>query len=763
MAKPARRTGNLPAEATSFVGRRRELAELRKKLSTARLVSLVGPGGVGKSRLALRAAAGLGRGFRDGGWWVELAEVRDAALVPNAALSALDLRDQAGTSPSVLLLSNLKDRELLLVLDNCEHVLDAAARLAGEIMRAAPGIRIVATSREPLSAPGEHVLPVAPLELPSPDPREPLHRLRQNEAVRLFVERAEAAAGAFELNESNRAVVADLCRHLDGLPLAIELAAVRTRLLSVEQILDRLANRFDLLTGGSRATLPRHQTLQTAIDWSYDLLTPVEKRLFRRLYIFAGRFTLEDVLAISGSQDVLLAMSSLVDKSLVIKEAVRGGMACYYLHETMREYAERKLTQAGEKDEVDRLCTDYYVGKAQEMALQARFRLPEWLAWAEIEIENMRAVLRRCLVEKDSRNGIQLATSLSWFWITRGTTEGVRWLDELLASGPGDPNTIGWSYFIRGFLAVLQGDYDAARPVLDMAISAARAASQPVQLTNSLAMASIAAAMAGDRRIAATRLEEAHDLAAELDDVPARVSVLQARSLNAAYAGDFEALKAASIEGGRMSREVGDLYAIHMMSLNRGGAAMLTGDLEEARRCYTESLRIAHRIDDRIGQYYVLAALGYDEAMRGRAKNAARLLGASEAIRTGAGATPMAVIVPIIAQARGAAVSTLGPERFEIEMENGRHMSRDEAVALAIGEAAVADSGTPLRDGDREGVLAKREAEVARLIAEGLTNKQIGARLFISERTVDSHVHSILNKFGFNSRSQIAGWVAADR
>ena len=274
MSKPARRAGNLPAEATSFVGRRRELAELRKKLASARLVSLVGPGGVGKSRLALRAATDLGRGFAGGAWWVEFAEVRDPALVANAVLAALDLRDQAGTEPLVLLLAYLKDRELLLVLDNCEHLLDAAARLAGEVVRGAPGVRIIATSREPLSVGGEHVLPVPPLELPPPHAEERLQRLRQNEAVMLFVERAEAASGTFELNESNRGAVAELCRHLDGLPLAIELAAVRTRVLSVEQVLDRLADRFGLLTGGSRAALPRHQTLETAIDWSYDLLTP---------------------------------------------------------------------------------------------------------------------------------------------------------------------------------------------------------------------------------------------------------------------------------------------------------------------------------------------------------------------------------------------------------------------------------------------------------------------------------------------------------
>src|SRR5712691_1149789 len=304
MAKPVRRAGNLPAEATSFVGRRRELAELRKKLAGARLVTLVGPGGVGKSRLALRGATDLTRGFPAGGWWVELAEVREPTLVANAVLAALDLRDQAGTEPLVLLLSHLRERQLLLVLDNCEHLLEAAAALASEIVRAAPGVRVIATSREPLSAPGEHVLPVPPLELPSIDADEPLDRLRQNEAVMLFVERAEAASGAFDLTAANRWSVADLCRRLDGLPLAIELAAVRTRILTVEQILGRLSDRFGLLTGGGPAALPRHKTLETAIDWSYELLSAVEQTLLRRLCVFAGKFTLVDVEAVCTSDEV---------------------------------------------------------------------------------------------------------------------------------------------------------------------------------------------------------------------------------------------------------------------------------------------------------------------------------------------------------------------------------------------------------------------------------------------------------------------------
>ena len=275
MARPRRRLGNLPAETTSFVGRRRELAELRSALAKARLVSLVGPGGVGKTRLALRAATDLGRGFADGAWWVDLAEIREAALVSGAAVAALDLRDQAAAEPLQILSSYLRDRELLLVIDNCEHVLDASAALVADILRAAPNVRVIATSREPLQLPGERVVPVPPLELPAVGDEQPISRLLQNEAVMLFTERAASTSGSFDLTASNRSAVVGLCRRLDGLPLAIELAAVRMRVLTVEQILDRLTDRFALLTGGGRAALPRQQTLRTTIDWSHDLLTLV--------------------------------------------------------------------------------------------------------------------------------------------------------------------------------------------------------------------------------------------------------------------------------------------------------------------------------------------------------------------------------------------------------------------------------------------------------------------------------------------------------
>jgi predicted ATPase/DNA-binding CsgD family transcriptional regulator len=748
MARPANRPGNLPAEATSFIGRRRELGEVRQRLTTARLVSLVGPGGVGKTRLALRAATGVARRFPGGAWLVELAEVGDPALVTNAVMAALDLRDQAALEPRAMVLSYLRDKRMLLVVDNCEHLLPAVTRLADAVLKAAPFVRILATSREPLAVAGEHVVPVPPLDLPPVS--SPLSRLRQNEAVLLFAERAVARAGRFELTAANQAAVVDLCRRLDGLPLAIELAAVRTRVLAPQQILDRLTDRFALLTGGGADS--RQQTLRTTIDWSHDLLTTAEQAQLRRLCVFAGRFTLEDVEALSDapSFDVL---SSLVDKSLVLKEDV-GTVATYRLHETMREYARLRLAESGETEAVESRWADYYRARCRQSAVEARYRLVEWLGWMELEIDNIRAVLQRYVLRADVARGLELTNALSWYWVTRATSEGTRWFDSLLASAARLPQPPGLAFFLRGFLAVLQYDPGAAAPVLERAVAAARAAGHVSLESLSLGMAAIAEHMAGDRD-ACRRLLAAADQASAGLGFPETIMLLQARTLTSLFDNDLATASAAAAEGVRLSREAGDLYSLEMMLLNLGAASLLSGDADGAEPLFTESLRLARELDDRVGQYCLLDLLACRVAETGRPGLAARLLGAAETVQASAGASVLPHVDTLIDRAKQSARSALGPSTFDKEFQAGQRLSRTAAIDLALGLAPAPD------EAPSPPTLREREAQIAELVADGLSNKQIAAKLFLSPHTVDSHIRSIMNKLGCGSRAQIAAWMAS--
>jgi hypothetical protein len=329
--------------------------------------------------------------------------------------------------------------------------------------------------------------------------------------------------------------------------------------------------------------------------------------LLRRLGVFAGRFTLEDVESVCTSDDVPAAraldlLSSLVDKSLVMREDAKG-RACYRLHETMGEYTRLKLREAGEEDVVELRCADFYVSRCQRAAEQpVRYQLPEWLEWMELEIDNIRSVLRRCLNHADFPRGIGLACSVGWYWITRATSEGVRWLDELLASGPGKPALGGLPYFLRGFLAVLQSDPTAARPALARAVVVARDAGQLRLLAESLAIGSVAANMAGDRASARRLLDESQVVAEGIDDVSATLAFLQARSLNGFFEGDLDTVRASSSEGVRLSRETGDTYGLEMLLINLGSAALLARELDQAQPLFAEALRISKEIDDRVAQ-----------------------------------------------------------------------------------------------------------------------------------------------------------------
>jgi DNA-binding CsgD family transcriptional regulator len=457
------------------------------------------------------------------------------------------------------------------------------------------------------------------------------------------------------------------------------------------------------------------------------------------------------------AERVLELLSSLVDRSLVIKTDDHD-VACYHLHETMREFALLKLREAGEEAMLEERSTEHHVRRCRDTSEDARFRLVEWLAWMEVEIDNVRAVLRRCIARRDTIRGLYLAAAMGWYWMTRATSEGIRWLDELLALEGGDAGANAQACFGRGFLAVLQSDPATARPALERAAAAAREVGELRRLTESLAMGALAALMDGDPPASDRLLEAAATVPGSADDYQARISILQTQAIAAVLRGDVVAAVAAAAEGERLSREVGDLYELEMQLLNLGSFGLIAGDVERTKPLFREGLGIAQRIDDRIAQMHFLVGLAFVAGGAAQARLAARLLGAAETLRADTGGGILATLAPFAARAEASATTSLGADGYTAAIAEGRRLTRDAAVTLALG-ARAPDPGPPT-DVSAASPLGRREADVARLVGDGLSNKQIGARLFISERTVESHVRNILNKLGFSTRAQIAAWVA---
>ena len=474
---PANRSGigKLPAESTSFVGRRRLLAEVKAAFANTRLLTLVGPGGVGKTRLALRAAADLRRTVHDGAWFIDLAGQEDPHLVPKAVITGMGLADKSGQWPTSLLVTHLASREALLVLDNCEHLLDAVAVLADVVLKEAAGVRLLATSRQPLGISGERVLQVPPLALPGECSGSP-----EWEAVALFLARSADAGIQLEETDATRQLVSDLCRHLDGMPLALELAAVRLRTIGLKELIERLSDRFALLIGGNRAALQRQQTLMATIDWSHDLLSGQEAAVLRRLAVFPSDFGLDAAEAVAagttiGQSSVLELLSSLIEKSFVVRMPATA-IARYRLHETMREYALLKLRDSSEQATTMKAFIRFYSAmcKVGEEAAQS-VNVVEWLKRMDGEADNVRAALAHCLNGPDHAVGMSMVGSLLWYWTARATSEGAYWLGRFLGRREADDSALARALYARGFMAMTQGDATTAQPLLVESEEKARA------------------------------------------------------------------------------------------------------------------------------------------------------------------------------------------------------------------------------------------------------------------------------------------------
>ena len=760
---PANRSGigKLPAESTSFVGRRRLLTEVKAAFANTRLLTLVGPGGVGKTRLALRAVADLRRTVSDGVWFIDLAGLEDPHLVPKAVITSLGLADRSGQWPTSLLVTHLASREALLILDNCEHLLDAIAVLADVVLKEATGVRLLATSRQPLGISGERVLQVPPLTLPGEGSGS-----AESEAVALFLARAADAGIQLEETAATRQLVSDLCRHLDGMPLALELAAVRLRTIGLKDLIERLSGRFALLTGGSRAALPRQQTLMATIDWSHDLLSGQEAAVLRRLAVFSSDFGLDAAEAVAAGttidqSSVLELLSSLVDKSFVARMPA-AVIARFRLHETMREYALLKLRDVGEQATTMKAFVRFYSAmcKVGEEAAQS-VDVVEWLKRMDGEADNVRAALAHCLNGPDHAVGMSMVGSLLWYWTARATSEGAYWLDRFLERREGDPAAAARALYARGFLAMTQGDATTAQPLLVESEEKARALHDGPVLARILAVSAGVRVMSGDLEGARSQLREAEVLASALDDAAADAMLALTAAFIALGDTDLQALGRVYSKWAGRARNRGDIQTLSYLISMYGFSLLQNGQPEPARPLFVEALAIERRLENRDMILYMLDGLACEAAMSGRPQRAARLLGAAENLQAETGIRLMRHMEPLLMQAREAISASLGAANLESETQAGRRMVRDEAIAYALDEKKPSRvAGPPIKTSTSP--LSKRELEIAELVSEGISNKEIASRVFLSERTVETHVSNILDKLGVNSRVEISSWVGRE-
>lgn len=759
---------NLPAPLTSFVGRERAIAEVCGLLGGTRLLTLTGAGGCGKSRLALEVARARLAGFPNGVWSVEFAALSDAGLVPHAVAAALGVTEHADRAVTDTLAGALRDTTLLLVLDNCEHLLSACAGLAGALLRECPAMRILATSREPLGVAGETIWRVPSLTVADPVHPPPHDRLAQFEAVRLFAERAAAARPGFQVTADNARAVAQVCYRLDGIPLAIELAAARVRALSVEQIAARLDDRFHLLSGGSRTALARHRTLRAAMDWSYDLLTERERTLLARLSVFAGGWTLEaaeTVCADDGidAPEIVDLLTSLVDKSIVLAE-IRDGEARYELLETVRQYGEEHLNDAGTAASIRRRHRDWYLALAEQGS--AELDGPQQKAWLDRmdrEYANLRGALdwsRGTAAEVEP--GLRLAVHLQRFWEMRAYyAEARAWLESMIAAGrTAEPGLRARALNTAGILAYRQGDYRRTAALCSSALSLAE------QYDDAHAAAQALHSLAHVRQ-SNGEYDQATDMMARSVHLYEQVNYRrgQANSVDclgeiARSKGDYERTEMLTQRAMKLYEEVGEARGRSHLLHNLAYIRLHQGRIAEARELFRESLVCAR--DLKSPRDVIMAIAGLAAASKDAPhERVARVLGAVSGLLDTAGVrlepAEHAEFEEITAFVR----ARLGNRAFAAASHCGRGLAADGAAAeaLALSTAPAGRGETAAQPGAIGTPLTAREREVAGLIAEGLPNREIAARLVIAERTAEGHVQSILNKLSFNSRAQIAAWA----
>ena len=797
---------NLPAQVSSFVGRDGELAEVRALVGGWRLVTLTGTGGAGKTRLALQVAAGLADGAGDGVWFADLAPLGDPDQVAVTVADVLGVCQEPGRAVLDTLVEAVGGRSLLVVLDNCEHVIGACAKLADALLRGCPNLAVLATSREPLGIDGEQVYRVPSMGTPAggADP----NTIRAAEAVRLLADRAGAQGVALGWDEPAAQVAGRICRRLDGIPLAIELAAARLRVMPAAELDARLDERFAILTGGARAALPRQQTLRAMVDWSWELLTGAERAVLARLSVLAGGFGLAAAEAVAAHPDVPTAevvglLGALVDKSLLQFGDTGAGPGRYRLLETVRQYAAGRLEAQGPAaaNQARAAHRDYYLALAE--AAGQELAGPDQAAWLDrldAELDNLRAAIAFSLTQPDPEPGLRLAASLRVFWRIRGhAAEGASMLQALLDAPAAQGPTLARARALRAAAQVLEttSSFAIVADYCQEALAIARAAGDDYLAADLLQARAWALVFQGDPGAALPLIERGLGLGRRLGEPLLTSRLVSTRSYAAYAAGDHASAVGDAAEALRLSRQAADRLQVGQMLGNLGNFELAADDLDAARGHLAESLDIARELNSRDGIVYGTFNLGLAEYLAGSPGAAEALFAESLGLarRMGLKLNMAYALLGLAMAGRGGtdpgwsarvhgaadqAMADLGHafepfeggladrdrqrlraamgEAFDAEYAAGR--SLDPAEVLAEAGRKDTPAGPGRAAGSREAVLVltPRELDVLKLVAQGSSNADIARRLFLSEHTVHRHLANILRKLNLSSRAAAAAW-----